>query len=155
MAKGRKVTPLPVKERKGTVRKCREPQNAPVAEALKEVPDVPDYFVVGGLAMQMWYRVTRWLIAQDIIAKVDLHNVEAFCFAYETWRIAGEELRDGGPTIMNPQGSVIKNPAATVMKEASGELRAFGALLGLNPADRSRMITGGAKQKPDNEFSEF
>ena len=155
MAKGRKVTPLPIKERKGTVRKCRESQNAPRAETLKEVPDVPDYFVVGGLAMQMWYRVTRWLIEQDVIAKVDLHNVEAFCFAYETWRIAGDELRDIGPTTIGGQGGVIKNPAATVMKEASSELRSYGALLGLNPADRSRMITGGGKEKPDNEFSEF
>lgn len=106
------------------------------------------------LAIQMWQTVVPELLAQHIVCITDLHNVEAFCTAYSNWRSAQELVVQHGPVVQSAMGSPIKNPALTAAKEAMSQMVTFGAMLGLDPSSRSRLI-GGKKAKANNPFADL
>ncbi|VWC26142.1 hypothetical protein BPS26883_06139 [Burkholderia pseudomultivorans] len=106
------------------------------------------------LAVEMWERVAPLLCKQKILQFTDLHNVEIFCAAYGNWRRAQEQLAREGPVVMGAQGGPVKNPAATVVKEAAGQMATFGAMLGLDPSSRQRLI-GPKKKNAGNPFAEL
>ncbi|UQY33583.1 phage terminase small subunit P27 family [Pseudomonas fulva] len=106
------------------------------------------------LAIQMWQTVVPELLAQHIVCITDLHNVEAFCTAYANWRSAQELVVQHGPIVESAMGSPIKNPALTAAKEAMSQMVTFGAMLGLDPSSRSRLI-GGKKAKAANPFADL
>jgi P27 family predicted phage terminase small subunit len=91
-------------------------------------------------ARDMWERVAPLLCSQNVLQLTDLHNLEIFCSAYGNWRIAQFELTANGPVVMGAQGGPVKNPAATVVKEAAGQMATFGAMLGLDPSSRQRLM---------------
>ncbi|MDW9238875.1 phage terminase, small subunit, P27 family [Burkholderia thailandensis] len=88
----------------------------------------PDWIV--GEARDMWERVVPLLCGQKILQVTDLHIVEIFCAAYGNWRTAQDDLTRNGPVVDSSQGSPMKNPAATVVKEAAAQMASFGAMLG-------------------------
>lgn len=106
------------------------------------------------LAIQMWQTVVPELLAQHIVCITDLHNVEAFCTAYANWRSAQELVVQHGPIVQSAMGSPMKNPALTAAKEAMSQMVTFGAMLGLDPSSRSRLI-GGKKAKAANPFADL
>ena len=89
-----------------------------------------------------------------IVALTDLHNVEAFCTAYDKWRMAEEAVQQFGIVVESAQGSPMKNPALTAANESMRQLVTFGSLLGLDPSSRSRII-GGNKSTSTNEFAKL
>lgn len=105
------------------------------------------------LAVQMWQTVVPELLAQRVLCLTDLHNVEAFCMAYSRWREAELQVTLNGITVINPSGSLVKNPALTVVNEAKKQMVQFGSLLGLDPSSRVR-LTGGKQGKKQNSFSD-
>ncbi|MBN3749507.1 phage terminase small subunit P27 family [Burkholderia sp. Se-20373] len=105
-------------------------------------------------AVEMWERVAPLLCKQKILQFTDLHNVEIFCAAYGNWRRAQEQLAKEGPVVMGAQGGPVKNPAATVVKEAAGQMATFGAMLGLDPSSRQRLI-GPKKKNAGNPFADL
>lgn len=106
------------------------------------------------LAVTMWETVLPELLAQHIVCVTDLHNVEAFCTAYANWRSAQRLVVEHGPIMTSAMGSPIKNPALTAAKEAMSQMVTFGALLGLDPSSRSRLI-GGKKTRTNNPFADL
>ncbi|SDI07018.1 phage terminase small subunit P27 family [Pseudomonas panipatensis] len=103
-------------------------------------------------AATMWQMLVPELLRESVIALTDLHNVEAFCTAYDNWRSAQEAVFELGIVVESSQGSPMKNPALTAANEAMRQIVTFGSLLGLDPASRTRII-GGNKQKSTNEFA--
>jgi P27 family predicted phage terminase small subunit len=110
----------------------------------------PEWII--GHARDMWERVVPLLCKQKVLQMTDLHNVEVFCNAYANFRAASEDVARNGLVVAGAQGGPVKNPAATVFNEASRQMATFGALLGLDPSSRSRLMGGGGK-KPDNPFA--
>lgn len=106
------------------------------------------------LAVEMWRTVCLGLCAQQVLTVNDLHNLEAFCNCYATWRIAADMLRDEGPVVTGATGGPIKNPAATVVSESLRQMQMFGACLGLDPSSRGR-LTGTKPAQNSNPFAEF
>ncbi|WP_454826044.1 phage terminase small subunit P27 family [Paraburkholderia xenovorans] len=103
-------------------------------------------------AIDMWERVAPLLCKQKILQFTDLHNLEVFCSAYGNWRRAQMDLAKNGPVVLGAQGGPVKNPAATVVKESAGQMATFGAMLGLDPSSRQRLI--GPKRKGEgNPFA--
>ncbi|WP_321953120.1 phage terminase small subunit P27 family [Paraburkholderia bannensis] len=103
-------------------------------------------------AADMWKRVAPLLCKQKILQLTDLHNLEIFCSAYGNWRRAQDELVRHGPVVSGAQGGPVKNPAATVVKEAAGQMATFGAMLGLDPSSRQRLM-GPKKKNEGNPFA--
>ena len=105
-------------------------------------------------AAQMWRMVVPELLRENVVAITDLHNVEAFCVAYDNWRLAQESVQKNGIVVAGAQGGPIKNPALTAANETMRQLVTFGSMLGLDPASRTRLI-GGNKEKETNEFAQL
>lgn len=105
-------------------------------------------------AAQMWRMVVPELLRENVVAITDLHNVEAFCVAYDNWRMAQESVQQHGIVVAGAQGGPIKNPALTAANETMRQIVTFGSMLGLDPASRTRLI-GGNKEKETNEFAQL
>lgn len=103
-------------------------------------------------ASDMWKRVAPLLCKQKLLQLTDLHNLEVFCSAYGNWRRAQMDLAKNGPVVVGAQGGPVKNPAATVVKESAGVMATFGAMLGLDPSSRQRLI-GPKKKGEGNPFA--
>lgn len=114
--------------------------------------DVPEYMEHMSNAIVMWKSIVPELLKRKILKVTDLHNIEMFCMAYHNLREAQYEVVLYGVTIQTETGR-IKNPALTAVNEASKQLASFGAMLGLDPASRNRLMGGGSKPK-NNPFSE-
>ena len=115
--------------------------------------DVPDYMLGMENAVVMWKATVPLLLERKFLKSTDLHNIEMFCIAYENMRSAQREVAGMGITLTTEQGSVIKNPALTAVNEAARQMATFGALLGLDPSSRARLMGGGGKPK-SNAFAE-
>ncbi|WP_175692694.1 phage terminase small subunit P27 family [Burkholderia ambifaria] len=148
---GRRPKPVARKEAAGNPGKrqlnTQEPDFGLVTNI--EPPEWLDDF-----AVEMWERVAPLLCKQKILQFTDLHNVEIFCAAYGNWRRAQEQLAREGPVVIGAQGGPVKNPAATVVKEAAGQMATFGAMLGLDPSSRQRLI-GPKKKSGGNPFADL
>lgn len=105
-------------------------------------------------AAQMWRMVVPELLRENVVAITDLHNVEAFCVAYDNWRMAQASVAKNGIVVTGAQGGPIKNPALTAANETMRQIVTFGSMLGLDPASRTRLI-GGNKEKETNEFAQL
>lgn len=114
--------------------------------------DAPEW--ITGPAHDMWTRVVPLLLQQQVLQMTDLHNVEAFCVAYGTWRAAALDVKTNGTVVAGATGGPVKNPALTALNEAARQMVTFGSLLGLDPASRQRLV-GGGKKKTENPFGKL
>lgn len=151
--RGRKPKPTKLKEQNGNAGKRALNKNEP---KFKQVTNIEPPKWLEPLAVEMWQRVVPQLCANDLLTVGDLHNVEAFCMAYARWREAQTLVNLHGLVITNPEtGSVIKNPAVTVVNEASKQMIQFGSLLGLDPSGRSRLTGSAQKETITNPFADL
>ena len=146
---GRHAKPTALKVIQGNPGKRKINKNAPSPDALTKVPEPPEWF--GEIAANIWRQVVPWLIEAKILTGTDLHNLEAFCMAYQRWREAQDDITKNGIIVMGAKQE-IKNPACTVSNETLRQMAAYGGALGLDPAARARLKPGG-NQKPDNPFA--
>lgn len=146
--RGRKAKPTKQKRLAGNPGKRRLNDSEPSFGVLTGV-DAPDW--MPELAQQMWATLVPPLCREQVLEVTDLHNVEAFCLAYSRWRTAEQDVADNGITAMSAMGSPIKNPAVTVANESMRQLVTFGALLGLDPSSRSRLMS----KKPKGDANPF
>lgn len=144
---GRRAKPTAKKELAGNPGKRPLNKNEPDYELVTHV-ECPMWIV--GYAREMWDRVCPSLCSAKVMQVTDYHNLEVFCMAYDRVRLADEDLRANGLVVSSAQGAPMKNPAATILNEASRQMATFGALLGLDPSSRQNMH--GAKPKNDNPF---
>jgi P27 family predicted phage terminase small subunit len=149
MARGRPPKPTALKVIQGNAGKRKLNTKEPSPDALVVVPDPPEWF--GTIAVEAWQQVAPWLIEAKILTATDLHNLEAFCMAYQRWREAQADITKNGIIVMGAKQE-IKNPACTVANETMRQMATFGSALGLDPAARARLKPGG-KEKPNNPFT--
>lgn len=132
----------------------RKPKVKPVAssdfEGIIDI-EVPTYMVKMSHAAVIWESIIPELLKRKSITITDMHNVEMFCIAYHNFRTAQEDIVLNGITVATAMG-FSKNPAATVLNEASKQIAQFGSMLGLDPASRTRLM-GGVKPKKENQFA--
>lgn len=142
VGRGRKPKPTALKRLQGNAGK-RKLKDIPQFGELQNV-EPPEWLTP--LAVKMWQTVMPELLSIKVLTIADIHNVEAFCMAYARWREAEDILTERGLVIETPMGSLIKNPAATIVAEAKKQMVQFGSLLGLDPSSRER-LTGSAQQE--------
>lgn len=114
--------------------------------------DPPDW--ITGAGRDMWLRVAPLLCGQKVLQATDLHNLEIFCMAYGNWRLASIDVANNGIVVSGATGGPVKNPALTALNESAKQMASFGAMLGLDPGSRQRMVGGGNK-KADNPFGKL
>lgn len=146
--RGRKPKPNAQKKLSGS----KHVNDAAVEFDLMANVDPPEWMT--DLAKEMWKTVCPHLCKKKVLAVTDLHNLEAFCMAYSTWRDATQNVREFGVVVEGATGGPIKNPACTVVNESMRQIALFGGSLGLDPASRGRLVGGGSSEN-SNPFGKF
>ncbi|MCI7353067.1 MAG: phage terminase small subunit P27 family [[Actinobacillus] rossii] len=93
------------------------------------------------------------LVPQKVLMKTDLETVANYCIAYQNRKKANQDIEKHGSVIVTDSG-IKRNPAYTTLKEAMADMAKFGALLGLDPSSRTRLV-GAADNQPANPFAEL
>ncbi|MEY8205404.1 MAG: phage terminase small subunit P27 family [Bermanella sp.] len=150
MARGRPPKPTAQKKLAGNAGKRKLNNDEPSYDTITSV-DAPEY--LDELATTAWNTYAPLLCGQSVLCVTDLHNLEIFCMAYSGWRRSHREAATE-ITLMQDNGTVKKHPALGAANEFANQMRTFGALLGLSPADRSKIMSPKAKED-DNPFSKL
>lgn len=149
--RGRKAKPQETKKSAGN------PGGRPLNKSMPEFSqildiDPPTYFDGMEFAPVMWRSIVPELLKAEVLRITDMHNVEAFCMAYDNYRQCQKKIATEGVTVLGAMGGPIKNPALTAINEAMKQMAMFGAMLGLDPSSRQR-LTGIGDNKKTNSFA--
>ena len=147
MARGRKPKPTAQKKLAGNRGKRALPENELQFDPISAV-DAPAH--LDEIATECWETYAPLLCGQKVLCITDLHNLEIFCNAYSGYR-QSVALAAGEITIYQDNGTIKKNPALSAANEFANQMKSFGAMLGLSPADRSRIMSPKTKED-DNPF---
>lgn len=150
--RGRKPKPTALKRLGGNAGKRALNKNEPTFTPLIGVA-CPEWLAEDQWAPTLWDMVIKELCAAEVLCITDLHNLEAFCTAYSRWRRAEIEITKHGLVVEGATGGPVKNPACTVANESLKQMTTYGALLGLDPSSRSRLIGGNKKKGGGNPFA--
>lgn len=134
---GRKPKPVERKIAAGNPGKRALNRDAPQFEGMVNI-DPPDWLQDHG--RQLWLHLAPLLCAQKVLQATDIQNLEFYCAAYGRFREAEAHIARYGITVPGAQGGMVKNPAATIINEATRQMATFGALLGLDPSSRQRLL---------------
>ena len=147
----------------GRGRKPKPNQKKQLAGSKHTNPDAVDFQLITNvsppdwmpdLAKEMWRTVAPHLCKEKVLAVTDLHNLEAFCSAYDSFRQSEIHIKENGLVMLGATGGPIKNPACTVKNESLRQMTMYGAALGLDPASRGRLI-GKTAGGGGNDFEDF
>jgi len=111
--------------------------------------DPPDW--MEGAARDLWLHLAPLLCAQQVLQSTDVQNLEVYCATYGHFRHAERRIAERGITVEDANGREVKNPAVTALNEAARRMATYGALLGLDPSSRQRLI-GPKKRDAGDEL---
>lgn len=100
--------------------------------------DPPEWLI--GAGRDLWLHLAPLLCSQQVLQATDIQNLELYCTAYGRFREAEAHIAKNGVVVDGAQGGLVKNPAATVINEATRQMATFGSLLGLDPSSRQRLL---------------
>ena len=145
---GRKPKPVERKVAAGNPGKRALNKDAPQFEGIVNV-DPPEW--LQGAGRDLWLHLAPLLCAQQVLQATDIQNLEFYCAAYGRFREAERHIAQHGITVEGAQGGLVKNPAATIINEATRQMATFGSLLGLDPSSRQRLL-GPKKRTAGDEL---
>ncbi len=150
---GRRPKPTARKALAGNPGKRALNKDEPVFTPIKGV-EPPEWFAEEDLPLAtiMWQLTTKELCGQGLLCVTDLAVLERWCVAYEFWRRAVKNIAIQGNTITGAMGGMVKNPELTAKKEQESEMSSTGAMLGLDPSSRQRLIGLAGQKKATNPF---
>ena len=106
-------------------------------------------------AKQIFVRLVEWLTRMGTLAETDEHVVTRYCVTYVLWEHAARQLQATDAAyveVLAPDGSIRFSRAtamATQARDCGEQLRHLETVLGLTPADRTRLGYGAVKVVAD------
>lgn len=149
MTMGRPVKPAEQKRRLGNPGKRALPDVATVTPLPALPADVPPSLEAAGAAL--WVGVTDRAAAW--LAPSDEPVLLLLCELADRREIFRTALEEHGALILRPDGHMVANPAALMLSDVEKRMVHIASLLGLTPADRTRIGLGEVKAK--NAFEEM
>ena len=119
--------------------KNREGEPQPEAGA----PPAPEW--LGGEAKAEWERVVD-VSPPGLLTLADRPSLTAYCIAWAEFVDATQALAKEGRVYETPGGQRKPHPAVAMQRSAWDAVVKFGALLGLDPANRSRLSVPRAEK---------
>lgn len=156
MGKGRKKIPTRLKELQGTVEKSRLVENEMTAELCQAIPEPPEW--LSEIAKQEWDKVTLELFNKQMLHRIDLRLIEAYCNAIALHIETEQMLRDKGriQIFKNPDGTLKHMQAVPYQKIANDALdRALkiATQFGMTPTARTSISQPVIQQ--NNQYNFF
>lgn len=150
MAKGRPPKPKHVLQLVGSKHaKNREELGTPPAE--KMMP--PEW--LKPRAQEIFSRLVAWLERMGTLAETDEHVMTRYSITYVAWEYAAKQLQAVDmlyKEVLSPSGDLrFSRPTAVAAqyKDCGEQLRHLETVLGLTPADRTRLGYGAVKVTAD------
>lgn len=103
-----------------------------------------------GEALAEWGRIVPELDRLGLLTKVDRAYLVAYCEAWASFDEARKAIAEYGILVEGRERTLVKNPAAQVMKDSADLMLKFGSRFGMSPADRTR-LTVPSEAPEDNE----
>lgn len=136
-------TPREVKRSRGTLRKDRDP--APLAiipPASSESREVPAQLADEGAKLwRMALDYAPWLATSDLV------NLRLMCEAMDRRSELQALLAESGFVLYTDKGYAYLNPAHGALATTEAQITRWMSLLGLTPADRSRLGVAEVKAR--------
>lgn len=104
---------------------------------------------------EIFARLVEWLTRMGTLAETDEHVVTRYCVTYVMWEYAAQQLQQIDAAyveVLAPDGNIRFSRAtamATQAKDCGEQLRHLETVLGLTPADRTRLGYGAVKVVAD------
>lgn len=127
----------------------------PGQRALNDAEPVPPAIPVGKpdwlspMASAEWDRVAPQLEKMRILSDVDVMPLAAYCEAVGRFIEASRILETQGALVLGYRGSLVKNPAAQIVKDALADMKALAQEFGMTPSSRSRVKVPDAGASDD------
>jgi P27 family predicted phage terminase small subunit len=146
--------PTRIKQLEGNRGKRKLNQNEPQPPVVV-APDAPPEWL-SKLGKAAWNSKARELIAYRVLTSWDYETLAAWCNAYAEWREADEKLKTELPVLVSDKtGYTYPNPWVAIRRNSRREMVRIGGLLGLNPADRSRLNVDTTQKDGKSEAEEM
>lgn len=150
--RGRKPTPIPIRQARGNPGKRPIPTPADVP-APERVPDPPAH--LDAEAKREWRRVAPILLKAGLYSHLDRAALAAYCTTYSRWAEAEKHVSKEGAVLRGKtSGAPYQNPWLAVANKALEQIRAFEAEFGMSPSSRSR-VTPAAKKEEADPFDQW
>lgn len=104
---------------------------------------------------EVFRRLVEWLGKMGTLAETDEHVITRYCTTFVAWEYAAQQLQATDTLyveVLAPDGSIRFSRAtamATQARECGEQLRHLETVLGLTPADRTRLGYGAVKVVSD------
>ena len=123
MTRGRKPKPTAVKQMEGNPGKRALNKKEPKPK--NEIPPRPSH--LRGKAYTEWYRITKELYKQGLLAKIDRAALASYCIAFKHWVDAEEHLEKEDAVIITDKGNLVQNPWMQISKRSMDQMVKFAA----------------------------
>jgi P27 family predicted phage terminase small subunit len=120
---------------------------------LRDLPDPPEYLKPA--AKTMFHQVCIYTQNMGVLAESDVEVIARYSAVWDRWRTAEEHLKQldsGYVEVLAPDGSLRFSRPNKWMTQANSsheQLRQLETVLGLTPADRTRLGYGAVKVVSD------
>ena len=140
MSKGRKKLPTALKKMQGTLEKSRVIDNEMQVDLCSEVPPPPSW--LSKIGKQEWKKITLQLHNLNMLHKIDLRLIEAYCNEISLYIETEQLLRNKGriQAFKNPDGTLKHTqavPYQKISKDALNSALKLAAQFGITPVARA------------------
>lgn len=140
-AGGRPPEPAALRALKG------KPVPDDVPDPTPGAPQPPEWLSAEALAE--WGRLVPELDRLGLLAKVDRAALVVYCESWAAYVASAQALEEHGPLVPGREGSVVKNPAAQMMRDSAQTMLQYGARFGFTPSDRMKLSVPKGKGEPE------
>ena len=135
MTRGRKPKPTEQKKLEGNPGKRGLNNQEPKPET--KVPPCPSHLKAE--ARKEWDRVTKKLLALNIISEIDRASLVAYCTAWSMYVKACGKLEKQSEVMISENGGMYQNPWVAIRNKAMEQILKFSAEYGMTPSSRARL----------------
>ena len=153
MSRNRKVLDLSTGDLTKKVRAEKATQSAMIVQDPSDLDRLPQD-LNDTKAKKEWKRVVPELKKMDIVGRLDITNLVAYCNAYSKYCEATKALRGQPLTVPSPSGEK-ENPLINVQIKYADMFRKFADQCGLTISSRLKWAATKTKQQEEQIESEF
>lgn len=102
---------------------------------------------------EIWDYTLNELVTMKIASAADRDSLRCYCEAVVAHRKASEILAKTAVLVRGLHGTMVRNPALQIQRDAAQTVRAFAQEFGLTPSGRTRIAVEGRADGQSNPFA--
>lgn len=151
MARGRKPDGDVLSLVKGGAR--RPPQRQPAPAPVESLPKPPKHF--SRAQRKLWRTLCTELIEAEVLATLDLHELEHYCEAWHDYVECSDIIAERGRFATTEQGYEYIAPWTVLRDRSLTKMMKIASNFGMNPTARRGAVKASAKQDNSSPFDRF